>query len=336
MNGEDKDLTLTYGDQTMKPTVIEQSDSRELGPVVHIHKFRVKDLKAGTAYPYKVANFESKFRTAPADQAGEVLFIFGGDYTMPNDALVKKVEDDLKKEVDFFVDLGDHLISRRLWIKNLAWVGRTPILFGKGNHDNEVGKYTKDKTQAQKYMDFPDPASLDFSYEWGPVMFRVENVPGYAKPYPQSDLDAIDKAYAETKCAWKFYGCHHVFFSDGPHGNQAFPVDGKDRFEGELRRQQLWPIFKKHNVRTVLNGHDHLYQRTAFINGEGKPDPAGTMNIIFGGDHTTFKSKSPWSEHQYMGKKAGIAYMHIKGENASMKMIDKDGVVADQIDFKLK
>ncbi|HYF49285.1 MAG TPA: metallophosphoesterase [Planctomycetota bacterium] len=337
LDKEDKDLTLTYADgKTIKPTKIEITDSRQLGPQVAIHKFRITGLKPGTSYPYKVMDFTSKFRTAPADQNTEVLFLFGGDYTMPQDPMVQKIEEQLKKEVDFFVDLGDHLFTRRVWIKDANWIGRTPILLALGNHDNEVPKYTKDPAQAQKYLDFPDPANLDFSFEWGPVMFRVEDVPGYSNPYSKEELDTIDKAYAATKCPWKFYACHHIFFSDGPHGYQSFPVNGKPYPEGVLRREQLWPIFKKHNVRVAFNGHDHSYQRSAFINGEGKPDPAGTMNVVYGGDVNDLKNKSLWSLRQYLGGKSSLAYLHVKGSEATLRLIERDGSVADELTFKLK
>jgi hypothetical protein len=337
MDIEDKELTLTYGDgKTLKPARIESTDSRQLGPRVAVHKFRVSGLKPGTSYKYKVANFESAFHTAPPEHSAEVLFMFGGDYNMPQDAEVKKVEEQLKKEVDFFVDLGDHLITRRIWIQELNWVGRVPILLARGNHDNEVGKYTTDKMQAQKYLDFPDPATLDYNFEWGPVMFRVEDVPAYSNPYPPEDLDNIDKAYTGSKCPWKFYACHHIFFSDGPHGYQQFPVNGKQCFEGVLRREQIWPIFKKHNVKLVLNGHDHSYQRSAIVNGDGKPDPDGTMNVVFGGDAKDLKGKSPWSMMQYLGGKAQLAYVYVKGDEATVRLIEKGGALADEVVIKLK
>lgn len=335
MDGEDKAMQLSYGEgKTASTWKIESTDSKELGPKVFIHKFRITGLKAGVEYPYKVAGFEAKFKAAPSDLAAEVLFLFGGDYTMPSDEGVKKLEAQLKKQVDFFVDLGDHLTNRRLWGKNVDWVGRVPIMLARGNHDNDP-KYTRDKEQVQKYLDFPDP-SMDYSVEWGPVMLRAEDVPGYSKPYPQTDLDAIEKAYAGTKCPWKFYACHHVFFSDGPHGKQEFDLGGKKIAEGVLRRQQLWPIFKKQNVKFALNGHDHLYQRSAIIDGEGKPDPAGTMNVTFGGTGKTFSGKSEWSVFQLTNGAAQLAYVLVKGNKAAMRLIQNDGTVVDEASVELK
>lgn len=336
MDAEDKELVLTYGEgKQAKLWKIEATDSRELGPQVFIHKFRVEGLKAGQAYPYRVAGFESRFRAAPDDLHAEVLFVFGGDYNMPSDAGIKRLEEQLKKDVDFFVDLGDHLTNRRLWGKSVEWVGRVPVFLARGNHDNDP-KYTRDKSQVQKYLDFPDLTCMDYSVEWGPVMLRAEDVPGYSKPYPQTDLDAIDKAFSGTKCPWKFYACHHVFFSDGPHGYQEFEVDGKKIAEGVLRRQQLWPIFKKHQVRLALNGHDHLYQRSQTVDGNGKPDPEGTMNVTFGGNNKTFKGKSTWAAFQYLGGASQLAYLHVKGNEATLKMVQSDGSVADEVVLKLK
>ncbi|MBI3829880.1 MAG: metallophosphoesterase [Planctomycetes bacterium] len=335
MDGEEKEMQLTYGDgKKASPWKIESTDSKELGPKVFIHKFRITDLKASVEYPYNVAGFESKFRASPSDSAAEVLFLFGGDYTMPSDEGIKKLEEQLKKQVDFFVDLGDHLTNRRLWGKSVDWVGRVPVMLARGNHDNDP-KYTRDKEQIQKYLDFPDP-SLDYSLEWGPVMLRAEDVPGYSKPYSKEELQAIEKAYTDTKCPWKFYACHHIFFSDGPHGHQEFEEGGKKIAEGVLRRQQLWPIFKKQNVKFALNGHDHLYQRTSFIDGEGKLDPLGTMNVTFGGIQKTFNGKSEWSAFQLTNGTAQLAYVLVKGNEATLRLIQNDGTVIDEAVVKLK
>jgi hypothetical protein len=269
--------------------------------------------------------------------SAEVLFMFGGDYNMPLDPGVKDLEEKLKRKVDFFLDLGDHLINRRIWSAKVDWLGRVPLVVARGNHDNEVPQYTNDKKQLQHYLDF-DGDNLTFSYEWGPVMVRVEDTPGYSHPFVPQDLVDMDKAYTETRCPWKFFGCHHVFFSDGPHGHTKFKARGYDGEieEGVLRRRQAWPIFKKHGVRIVLNGHDHLYQRSHFIDGEGKPDPAGPMNVTFGGHKNTFTGKGAWSAFQYTGGMGRLGYVHVKGETATLRLIEDGGKAADEITVNLK
>ena len=337
MDKEDANLTLTYGSgKSAKPTKIEKTDTQQMKLQVAIHKFRITGLKAGEVVPYEVAGFKSEFRAAPGNVNEEVLFMFGGDYNMPTDAGVKALEEKYKKKVDFFMDLGDHLIGRRIWGKTVEWLGRVPVVIGRGNHDNDE-KYTKDQQQLQKHLDFPNHPNMDFTHEWGPVMVRAEDVPGYSKPYPQADLDVIDKAFAGTKCPWKFYICHHVFFSDGPHGFQEFEAGGgKKAFEGVLRREGVWPVFQKHNVKLVFNGHDHMYQRSHAVDGSGKQAANGVVNVTFGGVGKDFKGKSPWSAFQYLGGTATLGYAHVKGDTTTVQLLEPTGKAADEVVVKLK
>ena len=106
--------------------------------------------------------------------------------------------------------------------------------------------------------------------------------------------------------------------------------------EGVLRREGAWPIFQKNNLKIVLNGHDHLYQRSFPVDGAGKKADNGIINVTFGGSGKTFKSKSDWSAFQFLTGSAELAYVHVKGDTATLRLIEPGGKTADEVVVKLK
>ena len=63
-------------------------------------------------------------------------------------------------------------------------------------------------------------------------------------------LGWLDKELAASGSDWKICFFHHPPYSSGEtHGS------------AEVQREQLEPIFVKHGVNVVLNGHEHFYER---------------------------------------------------------------------------
>jgi len=63
---------------------------------------------------------------------------------------------------------------------------------------------------------------------------------------------------------------HHPRFSSGAeHGSHKFMAD-------------LWEILQQHGADVVLVGHEHLYERFAPQNPDGKADPRGIREFVVG------------------------------------------------------
>jgi acid phosphatase type 7 len=77
---------------------------------------------------------------------------------------------------------------------------------------------------------------------------------------PQGAWLANDLAtFSAFRCTIAYW--HHPLFSSGPNGNT-----------GSMR--DFWRMLYDADVEIVLNGHDHLYERFAPQDPDGRPDPA--------------------------------------------------------------
>ena len=71
-----------------------------------------------------------------------------------------------------------------------------------------------------------------------------------------------------SRCTVAYW--HHPLFSSGPNGDQAHMRD-------------IWRILYEAGVDLVLSGHDHLYERFAPQDPDGRPDPARGIRQITAG-----------------------------------------------------
>ena len=80
----------------------------------------------------------------------------------------------------------------------------------------------------------------------------------------QTQADWLDATFAQTRASWKFVMLHHPIYPSHPW--RDLPA----------LRECFVPIFDKHHVDFVLQGHDHAYQRTYPLHGHDRADsPAG-------------------------------------------------------------
>lgn len=81
----------------------------------------------------------------------------------------------------------------------------------------------------------------------------------------------LDRVLADAPGGWKIVLFHHP-----PYTNGKYAPSGKFR-------ELLAPVFDRHRVGLVLNGHNHMYERTHPIRGgEVVPDGEGTVYIVSG------------------------------------------------------
>jgi predicted phosphodiesterase len=114
-----------------------------------------------------------------------------------------------------------------------------------GNHDSREQRYYKlFNMNGKLYYSFKAPDE-DVRF------FALES------SYPQPDqIKWLEKELDGSNEDWKIVYFHHPLYSSGDrHGSDV-----------ELRKI-LEPIFLKHNVSVVFNGHDHFYERIKPQNG---------------------------------------------------------------------
>jgi hypothetical protein len=252
------------------------------------HKTRIRGLKPGTKYFYKIEGpglptYEAEFYTMSDSKDTPLCFVFGGDTTLPDDGDMAFVESKIGKHIDFYLDNGDHITARFGSAKTKKkWLERIPWIVSKGNHDNS-GNY---KEELETVFDF-DGDKLRFTVAWGPLFLIADGYSVYGRLKPDV-LEWCEGEYKKAKQPWKAYASHGIFFSDSDH-----------RGEGPARVAQMWPMFKSVGVQLAITAHDHDYQRTNRVDQEGKPDPKGTMCAVMGGMSPDLHMKSPWAAFQW-------------------------------------
>jgi hypothetical protein len=96
-----------------------------------------------------------------------------------------------------------------------------------------------------------------------------------------------DLAASSKKCSLAYW--HHPLFTSGPNGSQTYMRD-------------VWRVLYDSGVDVIINGHEHLYERFAPQDPDGRPDqPRGIREFIVGTGGASlynFVTRSPNSEQQ--------------------------------------
>ncbi|OGR50852.1 MAG: hypothetical protein A2049_02230 [Elusimicrobia bacterium GWA2_62_23] len=119
---------------------------------------------------------------------------------------------------------------------------------------------------------------------------------------------------------WKIVAVHEPLYSTGAHGT------------AEAEVKALEPLFLKHKVDLVLQGHDHNYERTMPVK-EGVPDEAGgVVYVTLGGGGSTLyiqRRNEDWSE-KFLPTYHFAAF-DVKEKSLTMTVYNKDGETLDTL-----
>jgi 3',5'-cyclic AMP phosphodiesterase CpdA len=248
----------------------------------HYHTVQFEGLSPATRYAYRVGdgvNWSEWFQFSTASDKPEPFsFIYFGD--AQNDVrshwsrVIREAHRDAPK-ARFMIHAGD-LINRAEadaewgeWFSAGGWLNAmVPSLPVPGNHE------MASNLLRQRWL----------SRHWRPQFALPEDGPKgleetcYTLVYhgvriialnsnEQLDVQAawLDKVLTENRCRWVVCTFHHPIFSTA-----------KNRDNPVLRK--TWkPIFDKHRVDLVLQGHDHTYGRTGVETPSEPPPTTGNV-----------------------------------------------------------
>ncbi|MFH0940047.1 MAG: metallophosphoesterase [Planctomycetota bacterium] len=302
--------TANYGQIAARYACNEVRRKKDNQPIAgeYVCKARLTKLVPGKTYYYKVSgngltnSVESSFRIPKETDPLTVVFL--GDFYCGNradfDKDIAHIDQYVKKGtaigidpdgVDMIVDVGDTRQHWALFVDPYVCLRQIPIIIAAGNHCNEVRadkkNCTLDYNQLQRYFDF-DNNKLCHVVDYGPARWimkaweeevDIHSDKGYEHNYggdwndefSSDGMKWIESSLSETTRLWKFFINHNVFFTD----NEVTAAPG-----GNKRIAQLWPMLMKYNVRVVVNGHDHVYQRTHQVDKDGHQHPNGIYNLV--------------------------------------------------------
>lgn len=175
--------------------------------------------------------------------------------------------------VDQFFPSLHPLISR---------VAFMPVL---GNHEQNAQHY-------YDYMALPAPEYY-YTYTYGNAQFFM--VDSNKKLGPESEQYRwLDQALAASDAEWKFVCHHHPPYSSDENDYGDLWAGTSTR--GDLKARQLVPLYEKHGVDIVWNGHIHSYERTWPIRGNRVVDGQavrGPVYMIVGGGGGGLETPGP-------------------------------------------
>lgn len=284
-------------------SVAAQSEDFEsdLG-VARYHSVEFNDLEPRTRYVYRVGDGAEdwsewrQFRTMAAD-AAPLTFLYVGDaqnsiFSMWSRLIREGYSS--APEADFILHAGDLINRANLdaewgeWFQAAGWInGRLASIPLPGNHEYEKGAIGR-----------------TLSRHWNPTFTLPGNGPAGPPPETAYYLDIqgvrivalnsnegqeaqaawLDALLTDNPNRWTVVAHHHPIFSAS-----------KDRDNPELRA--LWqPIYDKHGVDLVLQGHDHTYARSNLMTGDNvQAGPAGTVYVVSVSGPKMYKiNPEPW------------------------------------------
>jgi predicted phosphodiesterase len=307
--------SVKYGTSTAYGQTVTDSSSTTLHTVV------LKNLQPQTVYYFSVAESSGsakagKFMTAPKPGADFTFAAYGDSRSDPT-AHQTVANGVLSKAPSLVVTTGDYAETTGIYRQwhNQFFVPagdmllNIPILPAVGNHDSEVGH-----PRSPVYQYFPRPGSSNYySFDYGDIHFViVDSNISYSTTsaqyaWLQGDLAATTQPY--------IIAVHHYpVYSSGNHGST---VD----MDATLR-----PLYEAYGVNVVLNGHDHMYERsvrngiTYFVLGGGGADL-----------YSTGDSPNPYAVKSESTYNYGI--FTYKGGTLSLTAYRSDGSVIETVSF---
>ncbi len=306
------------------------------------HIFPLTELRPNTQYRYRVQadGFDSgefTFRTLPERPVAYRFLALGDVRSHPEDwhRVAQRVEQN-EPDALFIVGTGDYPADGRQydqWIEQFFdpardMLARLPFWPAIGNHE-----------RTRQYVSQPPPD--DVIAEEESHYFNLFDLPGnerwYRVDYQYVTLLVIDsnspmepgheqyewvrEQLRSSRNRFTLAAFHHGPLTSGPHGRRLedgtfreWPIDQIHRF--------LLPLFEMYGVDLVLNGHDHLYERSQ-VNGV-------YYVITGGGGAPLYAVNSADNPHQQVAISAHhYTALDVTPTNIALTAIGVDGNILD-------
>jgi hypothetical protein len=238
-------------------------------PIIRRHVVTVGDLRPDTTYLYSIGDGSSTgwgpWRTTRTGgkRPGRTEFLYMGDAQTGLEDWGKRLETAFRRHpgIDFILlagDLVDRGNERTNWdhffLRSKLIFERIPVMPCVGNHEYlDLGPRLY-----RSFFELPHNGpegvapDLVYCFETGSAFFAVlDSTLAISSPQEaRRQAEWLDEVLSRTQARWKFVMFHHPVYPSHPW-----------RDESALR--EYWvPIFDKHRVDLVLQGHDHAYLRT--------------------------------------------------------------------------
>lgn len=275
-----------FASQARQLTATVTPLASDLQYVAHYHAVEFTDLKPATKYAYRVGDGTNwsewiQFQTA-SDEPGPFTFVYFGD--AQNDIkshwsrVVREAYRDAPKAA-FLLHAGDLVNGANNDAEWGEWCyaggfihSMTPCVATPGNHEYNEGlsRYWRPTFALPKN----GPDGLEETVYW--LDYQCARIISLNSNERQQEQVAwLEGVLRDNGKPWTIITFHHPLFSS---------AEGRDN--PELRA--AWqPVFDRHKVDIVLQGHDHTYARTQLLTFQNVPTGvahrspnSGTMYVV--------------------------------------------------------
>lgn len=258
-------------------------------PLIRRHVVRVHDLKPATSYLYSVGDGTPEgwspwqtVRTGP-DRPDHIQFLYLGDAQCGFEGWGRLLHAAAQRHPDAgFLLLAGDLVDRgnertnwdHFFLRAQGVFDRLPLMPCVGNHE-----YLDQGPRLYRAFFEPPrngPPGIDsklvYSFEYGNAFVAVldSNLALADRGLARLQAEWLDAALAKTKADWTFVMFHHPIYASHPWRLNPTLVED-------------WvPVFDKHHVDLVLQGHDHAYLRTYPMRGDRRvaSSAEGTTYVV--------------------------------------------------------
>lgn len=250
---------------------------------------RIKDLKPGEKYVYRVGSDVSWSEWYQVQMPGndkKISFVYFGDAQNDIKSMWSRVIREAYKtipQVDFMLHAGD-LINRH--DRDLEWGewfyagnfihATVPSMMTPGNHEYGSGVVLSPNWRKQFTLPSNGPSGLEetcyvINYPDLKVISLDAEQIDESPMYLEKQRLWLDSVLTNDPRKWTAITFHYPVFSTKPNR------------DNENLRNHFKPIFDKHKVDIILQGHDHAYGRGMVTNvptGKNVKEESGTVYVV--------------------------------------------------------
>lgn len=332
--GQPASSTVWYGE-----TERCEQQAEGNGPAL-IHEVRIEGLQPETQYFYCVESVaddgsvvESDVRTFVTAVNRETPFAFAViSDTQGNPEVSGKIAALAWEQRPSFVLHPGDLVSTgptdAHWTSHFfpgmqPLIGRVPFYPVLGNHEMNARNY-------YDYVSLPDPEYY-YSFRYGNTDFFMIDTNRNVGP-DSEQYRWLDEALAGSAATWKIV-CHHhpPWSSDENDYGDLWKTNQSS--QGDLKARQLVPLYEKHGVDIVWNGHIHSYERTWPIRGGAAVNQGGTVYMVTGGGGGSLETPGPFRPWFQNLVKRGHHYclVAVNGDVLEIRSFDLEGRLFDHL-----
>lgn len=324
--------TLEWGVVGQPPQRLEHSN-----PERH-HIFELTGLTPNCVYNYRISTNDRldsgprQFRTLPVAPESYRIITVGDVRSQPAEwGRVSRRIVEHESDALFMIGTGDYPSDGRkypLWILQFFrpardLLARIPLWPAIGNHE-ATRPAGSTKEENSKYFSLFELPGNEHWYRVDYHLLTLLIVDSNSHCDPASEQYKWLRSQLRSRRArYTLVAFHHAPYTSGPHGKveldgtpKEWPLDEGQRF--------LVPLFEMYGVDLVLNGHDHLYERS---------EKDGLTYIVTGGGGAPlYKVNSTENRYQQVAQsKHHYVALDIDAEKIVASAIDVQGDVFDQV-----